>query len=415
VTAKAPPWSWRLYPLARRAGWTLKYRDGDGVRAEHAVPPKYSDETSAKKYAAAWIDEKKRIAAELEALRRAAPPVAPNKGLTFAKFAELWTKGDLHSRYPDHVAVKTTVGDDKQRLRDHINPILGNIPLEDLAGPAGLERADEVMSKLPALSSQTRRHVAQTMHRIFEMAVYPARLLPANPLPRGWLPKVKSNKARAYLYPDEDAKLLACADVPLVRRLLYGFLAREGCRPSEALRLLRRDLDLGRGAITLDRNKTDDPRAWALSAGVARALEKWWKMFRAESGAETMFFRQDDGTKIDRYNLARVFRAHLALAGVEREALFETSEARKPVRAYDLRATFVTLSLANGKSEAWVAARTGHRSSDMINRYRRIAQSIAELSLGELRPLDQAIPELRDPDDGEAIAMPLVLPDDRDQ
>ena len=55
----------------------------------------------------------------------------------------------------------------------------------------------------------------------------------------------------------------------------------------------------------------------------------------------------------------------------------------------------VTLSLANGKSEAWVSARTGHRSSDMINRYRRIAQSVAELSLGELRPLDEAIPELR--------------------
>ena len=65
------------------------------------------------------------------------------------------------------------------------------------------------------------------------------------------------------------------------------------------------------------------------------------------------------------------------------------------MRAYDLRATFVTLSLANGKSEAWVSARTGHRSSDMINRYRRIAQSVAELSLGELRPLDEAIPELR--------------------
>jgi hypothetical protein len=39
--------------------------------------------------------------------------------------------------------------------------------------------------------------------------------------------------------------------------------------------------------------------------------------------------------------------------------------------------------------------RTGHRSSQLISRYRRVAQSVAELNLGELVPLDEAIPELR--------------------
>jgi hypothetical protein len=39
-------------------------------------------------------------------------------------------------------------------------------------------------------------------------------------------------------------------------------------------------------------------------------------------------------------------------------------------------------------------ARTGHRSSQMVNRYRHIATSFAELNLGELAPLNQAIPEL---------------------
>ncbi len=393
MRAKMPPWTWRLYPLGRRAGWTLKYWDHDSERREHVVPAKYRDEGPAKKYAAAWIAERRKLVAESPP-SQGAPPSSSN-GLTFSKFAERWTNGELHKKYPDHVAIKVTVDDDKQRLRDYINPIIGGTRLEELVGAAGLERADEVMSKLPTLSSQSRRHIAQTMHRIFEMAVYPARLMPANPLPRGWLPRVKNNKARAYLYPDEDSKLLACPDVPLVRRLFYGFLAREGCRPSEALRLQRGDLDLERAAVTLDRNKTDDPRAWALSPGVANALAAWWKLHRAKSGAEAVVFLQDDGTKIDRYNLARVFRAHLTLAGIDRKSLFETSDVRKPMRAYDLRATFVTLSLASGKSEAWVSARTGHRSSDMINRYRRIAQSVAELSLGELRPLDVAIPELR--------------------
>ena len=33
-------------------------------------------------------------------------------------------------------------------------------------------------------------------------------------------------------------------------------------------------------------------------------------------------------------------------------------------------ARFVTISLANGRTEAWIADRTGHRSSQMINAYR---------------------------------------------
>ena len=63
-------------------------------------------------------------------------------------------------------------------------------------------------------------------------------------------------------------------------------------------------------------------------------------------------------------------------------------------------ATFVTVSLANGKTEAWIGDRTGHRSSTMINRYRRQARTHRELDLGELKPLVDAIPELAG-DDGE--------------
>jgi hypothetical protein len=60
--------------------------------------------------------------------------------------------------------------------------------------------------------------------------------------------------------------------------------------------------------------------------------------------------------------------------------------------ARDLRGTFVAPALANGKTDAWVADRTGHRSSQMINRYRRQARSAKELSLPTLAALDWAIP-----------------------
>src|SRR5688572_11508983 len=93
--------------------------------------------------------------------------------------------------------------------------------------------------------------------------------------------------------------------------------------------------------------------------------------------------------------LARVLRADLALAKVERPELAEHSEARLAFRVHDLRGTFVTLSLANGKTETWVADRTGHKSSVMINRYRRTARLASELGVGVLKPLDGAIPEFR--------------------
>jgi integrase len=390
---KAEPWTWRLYP-DKRGGWTLKYRDENGVRHEHTVPPKFKDERPAKKYAVIWMDERKKIAAEKKAAHSATPP-PPSNTTTFEQFAQRWTTGELHRLYPDHVGTKKTIDDDKQRLRDYVYPVIGDLPIAELVGAVGLERADEVMLKLPTRSPQTRRHVAQTIHRVFTMAAYPARIIPASPLPKGWLPKVKSGKARTYLYPDEDAKLLACVEVPLVYRVFFGFLSREGCRPSEALRFERNDFDIDRGAVTLDRNKTNDPRAWALSPGTAPALATWWERFRPAGAKSAVVFLKDDGTKIDPYDLAGDFRAYLRVAGVDRKALFESSEARVPVRAYDLRATFVTLSLANGKSEAWVSARTGHRSSQMINRYRRVSQSVAELNLGALLPLNEAIPELR--------------------
>ena len=48
----------------------------------------------------------------------------------------------------------------------------------------------------------------------------------------------------------------------------------------------------------------------------------------------------------------------------------------------------------NGRTESWVANRTGHKSSKMINEYRRQAECHRELLMGGLAPLVEAIPEL---------------------
>ncbi len=178
--------------------------------------------------------------------------------ISFQTFAEQWTNGELNALHPDHIAEKRTSRFDKYRLERHVYPVVGTIPLVAFR----LQNAEEVMRRIPRkLSTASRRQIAQLLRRVLQLAEYPARIIEHSPIPRGFLPKVTQTKALAYLYPDEDAKLLACTSVPLVHRLLYGVLAREGLRSNEALTLCWSDLDLERGAIRLDTNKTDDPRA----------------------------------------------------------------------------------------------------------------------------------------------------------
>jgi integrase len=316
--------------------------------------------------------------------------IAVNSMPTFVDFARDWTSGKLHKRWPDHVYKKKDASDDERIVKLSIEPVIGDLRLDEFT----LDHAEQIMANVPeARSASTRRHVAQLVRRVLALAVYPARHLRESPIPRGWLPKVKRTKAFSHLYPEEDRALLSCRDVDLARRLFFGILAREGLRREELASLSFKDLDLVRGHIALDRNKTDDPRSWALSPGVASALQAWRDRYRPKASAEDSVFGQN-GVRLYVEQMAAELRADLKTAGVTRESLFERSDARRPMRVHDLRATFVTVSLANGKTETWVADRTGHRSSEMINRYRRAARTWSELNLGPLGALDECIPEL---------------------
>jgi len=330
-----------------------------------------------------------------EARPKEAPAAPSPRGPTFRELGERWTSGELARQYPDHVKVKRTADTDRYRLERHVYPAIG----PTLVSAFTLDDAEKVMRKLPPeRSAATRRHIAQLMVRLVSLAVFPLRLLKSNPLPKGFLPKLGASKALPYLYPDEDRKLLGCAGVPLCWRVLYGFLDREGVRRSEAYGLTLADFDLERGAVTLDKNKTDDPRAWALSPGVVRGLRAWVAL--REAGARehlppsAPMFTNQTGNVIREGHLAGCFREHLLIAKVDRGELHKNTAERKRIRVHDLRGTFVTLALANGKTETWVMDRTGHKSSQMIARYRRGARTAAELGLGDLTPLDVAIPEL---------------------
>jgi integrase len=305
----------------------------------------------------------------------------PTGAMTIGTLAEKWTSGELTRLYPGYIKAKKSFGTEVSFLNNHVLPLVRDIPVSDFT----LDHAEEVLRRMPPRQQGTRRHVAHLMNRLMNLAVFPMRILKANPLPRGFLPPPPKPKAKSSLYPDEDRRLLAHVSTPLEDRILYGVLDREGMRYEEAMSLEWTDLDLDRGGVVLDKNKTDDPRAWALQPATVRALRAW-RALRKDNPSPLVFVRHAGA--------AARFRRHLRAAGVDRAALFERNETRLRIRVHDLRATFVTLGLANGRTETWIADRTGHRSSIEINKYRRAARSIAELGVGDLAPLDEAIPEI---------------------
>ena len=158
------------------------------------------------------------------------------------------------------------------------------------------------------------------------------------------------------------------------------------------------DVDLKRGIIALDENKTDDPRAPTYPALVP-ALKVWIEIHRKDAKPTDRVFVQPSGEPVCVDRLAERYRDQLrvALAAAkvkERPELFEKRVKRRRLRVHDLRGAFVTYALANGATETWVMDRTGHRSSAMVNRYRRVARTVEEAGLGNLDPLHVVIPEL---------------------
>jgi len=319
---------------------------------------------------------------------------------TFGDFAKDWTSGELARRHPDHVRAKDSADRDEELLRLYVLPHVRDIRLDEFT----LEHAEYVMANLPEkyertgkpLSAGQRRHIAQTMSRLMNLAVYPGKHVKATPIPRGWLPKPGPDKAKECLYPDEERALLVCAGddgIPLLRRFAYGFLTREGMRTDELACLTWADIDLVHNRVDLDENKTDRPRGWDMRPDVFEAMKIWRKHFRADAKTTDRVFVDDDGIGLNVDHLAEQLRDRdLKRAGIDRPKLFTSSATRLHMRAHDLRATFITVHLALGRTWEWCQDRTGHGDS-MKKKYRRSGATWLAQKQGDLAPLHLTLPE----------------------
>jgi len=342
----------------------------------------------------------------VEAIRRVCADPLPEgqagkAAITFRQLGRQWTDGELAKKHKSHIKVKKSVSDDEQRLEilyelPSATPgiLLGDVPLSLFS----LDDADAAMSSLPdtVQTDSSRRQYAQVIRRLLKLAVYPCKIIAKHPLPEGFCPKVNPQPKFVCIYPSEDARLLRCGpvigpmrpgEVEFPFRMLCGLAVRIGARESSLLDLTWRDIDF---ATSFVRVLSKDVRGgegklleFPLDSGTLAAL-KWWRQLRCHELPTACIFPQ-----YDRTTLSKRLRAALLLAGVDRHVLHHQTTDSEPMRFHDLRASFVTFALLNGKPEAWIMKRTGHTTSQMIVRYRR--DHYQQLDMTDWLPLDLAL------------------------
>ena len=253
----------------------------------------------------------------------------------FKQIAEEWTDGDFHRRWPDQVK-EIDHANNRVQLEAYVYPVLAALPVTTV----GREQADEVMRRLPTyLSRNSRRHVGKIVARVLNLAEL-AGYIGRNPLPKGWVPKPGTRKDTPVLYPAEDAMLLASADVPLLYRLFYGFVHREGGRRTEAARLQWYGLDLKNGVVQLDQNKTEHARWWKMGEGVAAALRTWRMLQGWPEDTAFVFQDGENGLNID--HMSNKVQKHLKAALVSRVRLFTKGKNTLRFGTHAFRHSFTT-------------------------------------------------------------------------
>ena len=178
------------------------------------------------------LDEVEGIVRAIEAgeMRKASSAVAP----TFEAFAKDWTSGELRKKHPDHVREKNDRARTSRFSRDSDEP--GDWPV---APPdVTLEHAERVMApcRVARAEDPEARGAMHTQGALPGRLPGPLHHEQPDPARVDAEDPEERNKAKACLWPEEDAKLASCAEVDLTRRLAYGVLTREGMRASELAR-----------------------------------------------------------------------------------------------------------------------------------------------------------------------------------
>jgi integrase len=275
--------------------------------------------------------------------------------------------------------------DEKTRLRSHVLPILGKIPIDDLRPRHVRDMVASLRAKKSRLGGvfgpRTVRHIYATLHHVLHDAVVD-EILPANPcvLKRGELPK-KADKdptwrSGAVFIREEVESLISDERIPEDRRVLYALEFFTGMRCGEAAALPWRAYDpkpepLGRLLVATSYDtrsrkvkgtKTDQPREVPVHPMLARVLASWklsgWqRAFKRQPKPDDLVVpAREGGSRNVCYSL-KTFHRDLEGLGLRKR------------RHYDTRRTFISLAQADGARKDVLRWVTHGPSGDVFDAY----------------------------------------------
>jgi len=262
---------------------------------------------------------------------------------------------------------------DKNRFDLHLRKPLGTKTPQELV-PLDVERLRRHITKNHSIA--TTRNVLELLRRVINFGVR-QRHCPA----LNWvieLPKQDPNSERIeVLTPEQFQNLRQVWESYPDRQLshLHQFIGWTGSRPSEALKLLWKDIDFDRGNYIKRDTKSGKTLIQPMNEKVREVLLRQRELLNSSSGElqeSSYVFPASDGGLRRLDSLKKRFSQLRDLAGIPKE--FRPN--------YCLRDTIASMMLSNGATLAEVAYQLGHApGSPMTRRYAKFIpaaqQSIA--------------------------------------
>jgi integrase len=246
----------RVYPSGLKA-YVLAYRAPSG-RKRFLLIGRHGELT---------VQQARQLAQQaLARVREGHDPQADRQ----AKRAEM-TFAELAERYLDHEKMrgKRSLKDDRQRLRDHILPVIGKRRLSEI----DLRGLQDLQKRIVAnTSNSTANRCSALVRRILNVAV-DWSLIPSSPARS--LKLLREPPPRdIVLSPDEcRAVLQACRAEPNIHAgALFILAMRTGRRIGELLKLRWADVDLDRRRLTIHETKAGERQYVYLTAEAAELL-----------------------------------------------------------------------------------------------------------------------------------------------